>query len=93
MIRQKIKIFLKYLKLGKHLRTKGLKFDQVLDDATGLMNKRPNKIPKASLEDIVPGSITAEICEKETEVCYILADGQCKTLFSQYFERNYPVNR
>mgnify|MGYP000001274557 CR=1 FL=1 len=67
MMRQKIKIFLKYLKLGSYLRAKGLKFDQVLDDATASMNKRPNKIPKVSLEEIIPGSITAKICEKETE--------------------------
>ena len=66
-MRQKVKIFIKYLKLGLYLRAKGLKFDQVLDDATASMNKRPNKIPKVSLEEIVPGSITANLCEKETE--------------------------
>ena len=66
-MRQKVKIFIKYLKLGRYLRAKGLKFDQILDDATASMNKRSNKIPKVSLEEIVPGSITANLCEKETE--------------------------
>ena len=67
MIRQKVKLFLKYLKLGTYLINKGPKLDQVLDGATAYMNKRANKIPKVSLEEIVPGSVKTEICEKETQ--------------------------
>ena len=67
LIKQKIKIFIKYLKLGTCLGTKGLNFDQVLDDALVVMKGKKNKIPRVSLEEIVPGPITAKICEKETE--------------------------
>ena len=37
MMREKVKMILKYLKLAKFLKGEGLKLDQVLDDALNAM--------------------------------------------------------
>ena len=65
-MREKVKTILKYLKLAKFLKGEGLKLDQVLDDALNAMVNKKNKIPKVSLEEIVPGPVTTQICEKQT---------------------------
>ena len=65
-MREKVKMILKYLKLAKFLKGEGLKLDQVLDDALNAMVNKKNKIPKVSLEEIVPGPVTTQICEKQT---------------------------
>lgn len=89
MIRQKIKIFLKYLKLGTYLINKGPKLDQVLDDATATMNNEVNKIPKVTLEEIVPGSIKTEICEKETQDGNVnLSELLCIVSLVKHFKAN-----